>query len=315
MLRIVRRFGLRSPEEPLVPGMQVVDWRVINRKSGKETFVLAYKNFALHVVRRADRTLQDASLQSDSSSAMDAQFEEAYQSIVPANIYPRYNSQFALYCGERNNQPNVYIKKTQILDLIAARGMFAVLTPHASQITAHEASICERLSVHQNPYIAEYIGVQVSDKLEFHYQGTPIQVPIGHKCVVGLVFTRYDCTLHELVIRWKTFDVRQCLESIAAGIKFLHKMGIVHGDIRPHNIFVKRRASTQFAVGDFDCAHDTSSVLTFKVGDPRWTRRKVLGKDVAEERDDWYGFQKLKEWLLQQLGGKPANFEGIGRPC
>ncbi|KAF2630405.1 hypothetical protein BU25DRAFT_387585 [Macroventuria anomochaeta] len=173
--------------------------------------------------------------------------------------------------------------------------MSVIQTARASQITAHEASICDRLGSQPHPNIAEYLGVQVSDKLN---------------CAVGLVFKRYDCTLRELVTRRQKFDMRLCLQFVFVAIQYLHKLGIVYGDLKPHNIFVKRGAKDHSVIEDFDSAHDTGSVITLKTGDPRWSRRKRVGEDVAEEDDDWSRFRKLTEWLVGERGGETGGLQG-----
>jgi serine/threonine protein kinase len=239
---------------------------------------------------------------------------EPLQAIDVVNIFPEYTSQFALYCKSGNTQREAYVKRTKILDLFTASGMSVLKTPHASQITAHEASICARLSFHEHSNIAEFLGVQISNVLEFDYHGAPIHVSLPGKYITGLVFTKYDCTLHDLVIRRQKFDTRLCLQSIWGGIQYLHYVGVVHGDIRPHKIFVKRgKNKDHFVIGDFDCAHDLGSVVTFKAGDPRWTKRKTIGKDIAKKSDDWSGFVMLKEWLVKEVGGKLADYEDIGK--
>jgi len=53
--------------------------------------------------------------------------------------------------------------------------------------------------------------------------------------------------------------------------------------------------------------------MTLKVGDPKWTKVKVIGKDVAKESDDWSGFIMLKEWLVKETGGKLKDFQDIGK--
>lgn len=71
--------------------------------------------------------------------------------------------------------------------------------------------------------------------------------------MVGIWYARYDCTLSKMVNSKKTFDVRYCLQSIANGIEYMHSMGIVHCDIKPSNIFVKRapeHSGQEYVFGD-----------------------------------------------------------------
>lgn len=93
---------------------------------------------------------------------------------------------------------------------------------------------------------------------------------------------------------------------LSLGIKFLYGIRIVQGDLKPHNVFVKRDIGYHFVIGSFDSAHDTGSVITFKTRDLRWSRRKRVGKDIAEEDDDRSGFRKLMEWLV---GGRAESWK------
>ena len=312
MLWSFRRLGMGQSTKPSIPGMQVVDWQVVEFKSGKGLSVLALKNSKLYVAAYLDDRSQRTDKYTD--APLEPTIVQHPQVIELAHIFPEYTSQFALYCENSQSQREIYIKKRNIMDLFIANGMPALQTPRASQITEHEATICDRLSFHQHPNIAEFLGVQVSNVLDFDSHGMDAHVPLGTNRITGLVFTKYDCTLHELITRRQKVNVRLCLQSVWAGIQFLHRVGVVHGDIRPHNIFVKRgKDKDHFVIGDFDCAQDVGKMMSLKVGDPRWTKRKAIGKDIAKESDDWSGFIVLKEWLVKETGGKLEEFKEIGR--
>lgn len=295
MLKIARRLGLGSPEAPSIPSMQVVDHRFVELKSSIKTIALCHKDSTLYVA----------------SYEQDLKTDGRIVSVDLTDIYPSFRAQFALY-REKSPREDVYVKRTQILELVDAMGMSAIHTMSPGLITTHEASICDRLSFEAHPNIVEYLGVQVSDELDFDHEGGKIQVPLAGKSVTGLVFKKYDCILDELVIRRQKFDVRLCLKSVSAAIQHLHRMNLVHGDLSPHNIFVKRgNKGDHFVLGDFSSAHNTGSVITFKTGDNQWKRRKRAGIDQAEEDDDWSGFRKLTEWLVEEMGGKVEDYKNI----
>jgi hypothetical protein len=157
-----------------------------------------------------------------------------------------------------------------------------------------------------------------SHYLRYDHPGGKIHVPFKHERILKLVFKRYDCTLWELVTKDQAINAKQCLESIAAGIMHMHDLGMVHGDIKPRNIFASAEEgkdpelSMLYVVRDFDSTHKTGSRITLKSGDMKWTLRKRSG-DLAEEDDDWYAFIKLKEWLVGVTGAKLSDFDGIGK--
>lgn len=287
--KLFRCLGLGSQQAPSIPGMQVVDWRIDELKSGSTMIALCHKDTMLHVV-------------SYKQSCPDEKYVET---VDLANIYPSFKAQFALYCKKSPVKENISIKRTQILDLISANDACAA---HG---IAHEAYICDRLGV-GHPNIIQFLGVRVSDELVFTQEGVQVQVPLAEKSVTGLVFKKYDCTLDELVIRGHKVDIRQCLNSVAAAIQYLHQKTLVHGDLSPHNIFVRRGIdSDHFALGELGSAQNTGEMITFQTGANRWSKRKRAGVDRAEEEDDWYAFRKLTEWLLKETGEKSKDYKGL----
>jgi serine/threonine protein kinase len=85
------------------------------------------------------------------------------------------------------------------------------------------------LRLHPHPNIAEYLGCVVKK---------------GR--VTGLCFTKYPAYLNDLkmVIIWAKpsnkvhLDTKVCLKGIEAGLKHMHKLGLVHNDITTHNIMM-----------------------------------------------------------------------------
>lgn len=302
--KIVRRLGLGSPEVPSIPGMQTIDWRLDELKTGNMVFALCHEDSVLHVV----------------SYEEDRPEEKRIEEVDLTLIYPSFKAQFAIYRNKnpqdnvRDKSPkdNVSVKRAQILPFAAAEDTSAVTDISPSLITTHEAAVCDRLSLDPHPNLVEYLGVQVNDELEFEHKGTKIQVPLAEKSVTGLVFAKYDCTLDELVIRRVKFDVKRCVKSIAGAIQYLHQMTLVHGNLNPHNVLVKRsNKGDQFVLADFSSTQNVGRVITLKTGQNRWCKRKRVGIDRAEIEDDWYAFGKLIEWLVKEKGGKVEDFAGL----
>lgn len=296
--KLVRRLGLGSPEAPVIPGMEVIDWRVDKLKSGGTVVALCHKDSKLSVV-------------SFKQSCPD---EKQIDDVDLTTVFHSYKAQFALYHQKSpEDKGAVSVKRTQILDLMAAaRDPSGSYEVNPSVIIDHEASICNRLSSQAHANVVLFLGVQVSDELKFNHEGNQIHVPLAGTCVTGLMFKKYDCTLDELVIRGHKVDVKLCLKSVAAALQYLHKMGLVHGNPSPHHVFVKRgNDADQFSLGDFAGAHETGDVITFKTGENRWSKRKRPGVDFAEEEDDWNAFRKLTEWLIKETDEKVEDYADI----
>jgi serine/threonine protein kinase len=116
-----------------------------------------------------------------------------------------------------------------------------------------------------------------------HYHGvsldeTEIQV------VDGLVFDRYESSVHDMVRRGISFDATKCIEHLKKAIHHLHTLSLVHCDIKPDNIFVKYATAfspdnifvkyatafspEHYVLGDFDFTHREGTYLGAKAGTP-----------------------------------------------
>ncbi|CAO2649437.1 Nn.00g068220.m01.CDS01 [Neocucurbitaria sp. VM-36] len=300
--------------------MEILDWRIICGDSHSETWVLAHKDSKLYVAVKKGSLSASAIEHTDPSTWLNMKNCKPPEEFDPTNLYPAYRAEYTRFRYRKGEDSgDVYKKHQSALSVGCRRGFVAYRTDRVAQITAREVMMCERLCLHPYANIAEYRGVQTGSKLTFEYRYTPVDIPMYSERVVNLVFKRYDCNLHELVLRRQVVEVRSCLKSIVAGIQHLHGLGIIHGDIKPHNVFVEcvdRESAptrTHFVVGDFDSAHDKGSVMNLKGGTKGWVRPKVLNEDIADEDDDWHAFQKLKEWLVKAMGGRLQDYEGFGR--
>ena len=146
--------------------------------------------------------------------------------------------------------------------------------------------MCEKLRVMPHKHICRYHGVQTSRVLRFEYRGYAIHV-------------------------------RDCLEAIASALRHLHCLGIVHGDIKPQNIFLRYPEAqydatpTRYVVGDFDSAQPTGSVIDGKHGTPYWSREKKVWVDTVEEDDDWFSLERMRRWLFEVTKGRLEDYEGM----
>jgi serine/threonine protein kinase len=99
------------------------------------------------------------------------------------------------------------------------------------------------------------------------------------------------------------FDgIRLVLREIAKGLVYLHKKGLVHGDIKPENIvinadnFAMIRAPVGVKIIDFGLAFKAADIEEAKRsrGDPNWTSPETYLEDVAKtDRKDIFSFGTL----------------------
>jgi serine/threonine protein kinase len=290
----VRRFRLGSPEAPVIPGMDVIDWRVD---------VLCHRDSRLHVVKFKQ------------SCPDEKQIDE----VELTKVFPSYKRPSSCYIARRAPKiRTIVVKKVQILDLVTAAqapcGAWEVLP---SALINHEASTRNRLMSQPHPNVVHFFGVQVNNEYIHKRKECNVHVPLAGLSVTGLAFKKDDSTLDELVIRRNEVDVKLCLKSVAAALHHLHKMGYVHGSLSPHHIWVTRGDDVNhFSLEDFAGAHKTGDVITFKTGENGWSKSKIPGIDQAQEADDWYAFRKLTQCLIKQTGEKMedlADMEALTR--
>lgn len=95
--------------------------------------------------------------------------------------------------------------------------------------------------------------------------------------------------------------VRDCLAALAA----LHREGVVHGDIKPANIMLKRTGAAKLI--DIGSAFETDDPPPTRTCTPRYAAPEVLEGGDASSRSD---LASLGYCLLEMLAGKPL-FTGL----
>ena len=95
--------------------------------------------------------------------------------------------------------------------------------------------------------------------------------------------------------------VRECLAALAA----LHRDGIVHGDIKPSNIMLKRTGNAKIV--DIGSAFAIDSVPPLRTCTPTYAAPEVLEGSECTPRSD---LASLGYVLVEMLSGRPA-FAGL----
>ena len=90
--------------------------------------------------------------------------------------------------------------------------------------------------------------------------------------------------------------VRNCLAALAA----LHREGVVHGDIKPANIMLKRTGTAKII--DIGSAFETSEPPPARTCTPRYAAPEILEGGEASSRSD---LASLGYVLLEMLAGRP----------
>ncbi|WP_345463292.1 serine/threonine-protein kinase [Nocardioides marinquilinus] len=132
-----------------------------------------------------------------------------------------------------------------------------------------------------------------------------------------------DGDLGQMVSRWGPAPLGKALdliEQVASGLADAHAAGLVHRDIKPGNVFVRRRTKTtvQAYLGDFGIARrvdaEATRIGTAVVGTPSYMAPELHGGAHAGPATDIYSVGCLL-WVV--LTGEPpyggtTEFEVIG---
>jgi serine/threonine protein kinase len=313
------RIHVMKDASKAAPHMRIVQTTVGEYDHETATFVLATANSKIYVaikrgiIRSSDVNATDVSTWYQKSGY-----------IAPVRVYltKMYTEALASYhpFRWRKGEPSEAIFKKKQNPLVVAAGQKNLYVvgkdSFSAELTAREIATCEFFRDHPHPNIAKYRGVIAKDSLEFGKGRSAVTIELDTKRVYALVFKRYDCDLWTLVEKRKRFDVRYCLQSIEAGIVYMHSLGLSHTDIKPDNIFVEKTHSSlrpyEFVLGDFDSTARIGSRIVIKGGDWAWSPHKAEGKPI-HETDDWYAFQNLKIWAVREMGGRIEHYDGIGK--
>lgn len=139
-----------------------------------------------------------------------------------------------------------------------------------------EVEACEVLKRYPHPNIVSYLGCIVKE---------------GR--IRGLAFARYPVTLSQMLKDGTPFDRDHCLSGVEAGVRHIHKLGLVHNDLNPSNIMMD---GDNPVIIDFDSCKREGDELGSKVGTDGWT---LDGQDRARRENDLYSLSKIRTALMK----------------
>lgn len=78
---------------------------------------------------------------------------------------------------------------------------------------------------------------------------------------------------------------RQIISSVACGLQHMHSKGVVHEDIKPENILLRRQGSNEVLISDFGISARWDKVAKQKniAGSPTWMAPEAYGRDDTEK--------------------------------
>ncbi|KAF3009747.1 hypothetical protein E8E13_009378 [Curvularia kusanoi] len=164
---------------------------------------------------------------------------------------------------------------------------------HFADCTQQEISRCERISASQHPNLARYLGVETKK--------------IGDEDrVTRLAYRRYSMDLNEFVLMKRLLKARHVaflMKGIESGMRHLHKLGLVHCDLRPMNVFVTFEKSRnkvvlkEVVIGDFDASVKIGEKVSLKRASNDWWPSDAKWGVKAEPWIDEWCLNKIGKWL------------------
>jgi serine/threonine protein kinase len=227
-----------------------------------------------------------------------ANFTIGEQRMVPTNqeyFYPKCDPKTTRFQGDLSN-PTVYVKSQrdllQNLDQGDKDRSFRFVT---RQLLETEIAVCEAIrSKAPHAHLAEYKGVVV-DKWDR---------------ATAIVYKRYTSDLYDFMATGRLRDAhcKPILDAVEQGLKHLHSLGFVHGDLRPCNIFLTITGGAaenlpvklkDIVLGDFDATLQQGA-RGFKTNGEGWyTQSWAKGNKTASQFEDLYALQQLILWLVR----------------
>ncbi|KAF1960950.1 hypothetical protein CC80DRAFT_580866 [Byssothecium circinans] len=198
--------------------------------------------------------------------------------------------------------PNVYVKRPCILAKSPGYGTFPSVW---AQLTERKISVGEVLARNPHPNVCQYLGVVTAPP------------PVSAR-ITDIAYKRYSCDLQDFFNSGYLRSPAQVwiiMQGLRAGLDHMHKLGFVHCDLNPTNVFLRTwtapetRSSPpnsvifEAAIGDFDTVTRVGKVIEFKRAPDDWWPYE-LGIDfddpAAVEIDDAC-VKKTEEWLKSKI--------------
>lgn len=214
---------------------------------------------------------------------------------IPADyLFPPCRPWMTTFSGDKDSA-EVY-KKGQVF---LTQEKFT--SDHHAGCMYQEVSRCELISKTSHPNLARYLGVET-------------KVIAGEERVVRIAYQRYSMDLHNFVLMKRHLQphhVDFIMQGIEDGMRHLHKLGLVHCDLRPMNVFVSIEEEKddkddnghvvlkEVVVGDFDASVEIGDEISLKRASKDWWPTETeWGVKAGEWIDEWC-LDKMGRWLKE----------------
>ena len=162
-----------------------------------------------------------------------------------------------------------------------------------AKITEREIRYNEYLAANPHPNLYQYYGVTED---------------LGY--VMSLVFKKYSCDLQQFVDNCRKYVVEDVFAQLSGAVEHIHRLKLVHVDIKPENVFVDEESDpVKFVLGDFDSMHAEEEKRNRKWATKGWTDEEISSKGIAVKEMDWYGLNKIKDWLKEKKATQKGREE------
>jgi hypothetical protein len=197
------------------------------------------------------------------------------------------------YHANAHEPAHVFIKKQDLL----AGNEFLQRAPRFAGITLAEINVAEALVKSPHPNLCPYLGVVVNAAMNR---------------VTGLAYKRYTTDLHRFAhhgLLTSPAQIGIIMGAVTAAVTHLHRLGFVHCDVRPCNVFLKvgavpgrkERRIEEVVLGDFDAVTRLGGKIEWKLAGGEWRVNGVKVGDVAGVEVDRFAVGETERWLWRWL--------------
>lgn len=194
-----------------------------------------------------------------------------YHEILVEHIRPLYTQDITR--APDRLLPDTYVKTSSLENYIPdCPDPF-----RCSKIVMGEVKVCELLSKAPHPNVAEYLGCKIED---------------GR--IAAICYRLYERDLASYLQRNCLSDAERVLAEIKAALNHLHKLRVVHNDIKPSNIML---SDGRIVIIDFDCSACFGQRLCKIAGQPCSLAR--TGRSSRE--NELFSLKLLERLLLEGI--------------
>lgn len=218
-----------------------------------------------------------------SQDLTEIQIETALEEIPDRDIYPELANEDVKVATE-HLEVDTFIKRPTLQDYYFFRGDDGRGLPQLRAMLLDETRALEIISRNPHPHIVPYHGCRVR---RGRITGIVLEKLSGYSLWSLLEDNR------------GVVDLIPFMGALHSAVEHLHRLGLSHNDICPHNVMV---VSGNPVLIDFGSCRKTGERMAASGGSPGW-KEDNDDYTTSKESHDIIGLEKLRQWVLKKSSG------------